>query len=479
MARYGRAVLAVLIALAVAHILDGYGIPTAFATMLLAVMFSVWRSGAGPGLLAAILAIASIRFFFLQPLHSLDPFTLPDENVRRLLLYTESILLLWLLGSALRRGQSRLERSEAFLADAQALSRTGSISFVVPDADVFWSAEAYRLFGFGKEVSPSVRLMLDRIHPGDASTARGRFYGLTEPVERIELEHRIVMPDASVKHLNVLGKAEREKDGRLRISAAIMDITEARRTAGLLRKSQAELAHVTRLTTMGELVASIAHEINQPLGAVKLNAQTGLRWLDREPPELERVEMSLRRIVDNAARAEGLISRIRGMAKKEEAAVAPVDLNRLVGDVVELLRGEAHERGVACLVDLAPDLGEVQGDSIQLQQILVNFLMNGFDAMAATPKEEREIAIRSRNGENGVILEVRDAGPGIQRGSEGRLFDAFFTTKTHGMGMGLSICRSIAEAHSGRIEAFNNEDRGATFRLTLPHCSRADALTPA
>lgn len=468
MARYGRALVAVLVALAIAALLEGHGIPMAFATMLLAVMFSAWRSGAGPGLLAAILAIACIQFFFLQPLRSFDPFVLHDENFQRLLPYTESILLLWLLGSALRRGQSRLKRSEAYLADAQALSRTGSISFVAPDADVFWSAEAYRVFGFGKEVPPSVRRMLDRIHPEDVNTARSRFYGLAEPVQRIELEHRIVMQDASVKHLNLLGKAEREKDGRLRISAAVMDITEARRTAELLRKSQAELAHVTRLTTMGELVASISHEINQPLGAVKLNAQTGLRWLDRAPPELERVEMSLKRIVDNAVRAEGLIAKIRGMAKKADAETAPVDLNRLVGDVVELLNGEARERGVACLVDLNPSLEEVQGDPIQLQQILVNFLMNGFDAMAATPREEREIVIRTRHGENGVILDVRDAGPGIQRGAEGRLFDAFFTTKAHGMGMGLSICRSIAEAHRGRIEAVNNDDRGATFRLILP-----------
>lgn len=468
MARYGQAFLAVLIALAIAEFLDSYGIPTAFATMLLAVMFSVWRFGAGPGLLASVLGIASIRFFFLQPLHSLDLFELPEENVRRLLLYTEAISLLWLLGAALRRGQNRLARSEAYLADAQALSRTGSISFVAPGADVFWSAEAYRVFGFGKEVSPSVRLILDRIHPEDVSTARSRFYDVAEPVHRIELEHRIVLPDASVKHLNVLGKAERETDGRIRISAAVMDITEAMRTAELLRKSQAELAHVTRLTTMGELVASIAHEINQPLGAMKLNAQTGLRWLDREPPELDRVGMSLKRIIDNAVRAEGLISRIRGMAKKEGAESAPVDLNRLVGGVMELLKGEAHERGVACLVDLEPELSEVKGDSIQLQQILVNFLMNGFDAMAATPREERQITIRSRRSGTSVILDVRDAGPGIQRGSEGRMFEAFFTTKAHGMGMGLSICRSIAETHSGRIEAFNNEDRGATFRLTLP-----------
>ncbi|MGL4968132.1 MAG: ATP-binding protein [Inquilinus sp.] len=468
MARYGQALLAVLIAFVIAAFLNSYDIPAAFATMLLAVMFSVWRSGMGPGLLAAILAIASIRFFAIEPLHSFDLFMMPDEDSRRFLLYTESILLLWLLGAALRRGQSRLARSEAYLADAQALSRTGSISFIVPDAEIFWSAEAYRVFGFDKVVAPSVRLMLDRIHPEDVRTVRRKFYGLTEPVQRIELEHRIVMPDASVKYLNILGEAEREKDGRLRISAAVMDITEARHTAELLRRSQAELAHVTRLTTMGELAASIAHEINQPLGAMKLSAQTGLRWLERQPPELERVEMSLKRIVDSAVRAEALIAKIRGMAKKAEAETAPVDLNRLVDDVVELLKGEAHERGIACLVDLAPTLAEVEGDPIQLQQILVNFLMNGFDAMAATPREEREIVIRSRHGEAGVILEVRDAGPGIQRGSEGRLFDAFFTTKAHGMGMGLSICRSIAAAHSGTIEAFNNDDRGATFRLTLP-----------
>lgn len=237
-----------------------------------------------------------------------------------------------------------------------------------------------------------------------------------------------------------------------------------------LRKAQAELAHVTRLTTMGELVASITHEVNQPLGAMKLNAQTGLRWLDRETPELERVGASLHRVVDNAKRAEALISKLRNMARKSEFEVAPIDLNMIASDVIDLLRGEANERGIRCFTDLEPELATVRGDEIQLQQIVVNLMINSFDAMAATPDEHREITIRSRNLVDSVALEVTDLGPGIRPELQDRLFDAFFTTKSHGMGMGLSICRSIAEAHDGKIEAFNNENRGATFRIALPAC---------
>ncbi|TCL75506.1 PAS domain-containing sensor histidine kinase [Rhizobium sp. BK251] len=464
--RYGATLLVVAATLPVAITLDHHGIPTAFAVVLLAVIFSVWRFGTGPGLLAAILAIFSVRFFFLMPSQTIDPRLLDDEALRRFLLYVEVILLLWLLASAQRRGQEKLKRSEAYLADAQALSRTGSVSFIVPEGEVFWSAEIYRIFGFGSQVSPAVQSMLDRVHADDMIRARRGFYYLAEPREAIELEHRIVTPDGCTKHLRIYGKAVRQRDGRIRVSAAMMDVSESKRMSESLLKAQAELAHVTRLTTMGELVASISHEVNQPLGAMKLSAQAGLRWLDRESPDLERVGASLNRVVDNANRAEDLILKLRNMAKKHEIEAVPLNLNRIATDVIELLRGEANERDVTCVVDPEPDLKLVDGDEIQLQQILVNFVMNGFDAMAGA--EHREITIRSRNGADSVVLDVTDSGPGIPENLKDRLFDAFFTTKAHGMGMGLSICRSIVEAHGGTIDAFNNEDRGATFRISLP-----------
>ncbi|MEZ2128663.1 MULTISPECIES: ATP-binding protein [unclassified Sinorhizobium] len=467
-AKYGLAVLAVAITLPIAIILDHDGIPTAFAIMLLTIMFAVWRFGVGPGLLAALLAIFCIRFFFVEPRYTIDPRLLADEGFRRFLLYSESILLLWLLGSAQRRGQEKLKRSEGFLADAQTLSRTGSVSFVALEGDVFWSAEIYRIFGFGSETLPAMQWMLDRVHPDDIVRARRTFYNLAEPSDAIELEHRIVTPSGCTKHLRIYGKAVRQQDGRIRVSAAMMDVSESKRLSESLRKAQAELAHAARLTTMGELVASITHEVNQPLGAMKLSAQAGLRWLHREPPDLERIDASLNRVVDNAQRADALISKLRNMAKKGELAASPLDLNKIAKDVIELLHGEAIERGITCLTDLDPDLPTVKGDEIQLQQVVVNFVMNGFDAMAVTPGENRQITIRSRNRADSVALEVTDAGPGIEPGLRERLFDAFFTTKSHGMGMGLSICRSIVEAHDGKIEAFNNERRGATFRISLP-----------
>ncbi|TCL71081.1 ATP-binding protein [Rhizobium sp. BK251] len=470
-ARYGLTVLAVALTLPVAIALDRQGIPTAFALMLLTTMFAVWRFGIGPGLLAAVLAIFCIRFFFLEPRHTIDPRLLADEGLRRFLLYSESILLLWLLGSAQRRAQEKLKRSERFLTDAQMLSRTGSVSFVAPEGDVFWSAETCRIFGFGSETSPTVQRMLDRIHPDDIAKARRVFYAPSEPSDAIELEHRIITPSGCTKHLRIYGTAVRHHDGRIRVLAAMMDVSESKRMSESLRKAQAELAHTARLTTMGELVASISHEVNQPLSAMKLSAQAGLRWLDRESPDLERVGASLNRVVENARRAEDLISKLRNMARKGEVAATPLDLNKIAGDVVELLHGEAAERGIACLTDLEPNLPAVKGDEVQLQQVVVNFMMNAFDAMAAVTGEDRQITIRSRRRAASVELEVTDGGPGIEAGMQDRLFDAFFTTKSHGMGMGLSICRSIVEAHDGKIEAFNNEYRGATFRISLPQMS--------
>lgn len=469
--RYGLTVLVSAVTLPIALTLNSFHVPTAFATMLLAVMFSVWRFGIGPGLAASVFTIFSIRFFLLEPLYSIDPFALPDEELRIFLLFSEAILLLWLLGSAQRRAQEKLRASEAYLTDAQALSQTGSVSFIVPDAEVFWSAQAYRVLGYSNDTSPSVQRMIARVHPGDIALAQSRFFQLTEPAKRIDFEHRIVMPDGTLKQLAVLGKAELERGGKIRVSAAVMDVTEAKRISGSLRKSQAELAHVTRLTAMGELVASISHEINQPLAAIKLNAETGVRWLDREPPQLDNVRLSLSRIIDNAARAGALISNLRNMTKKAEVQTRPLDLNHVVADVVQILQREAQDRNIRCTIDLESNLKLVKADEVQLQQILVNFLMNGFDAMATTPESERQISIRSRNCEDSVAVEVQDAGLGIAEGVAGRLFDAFFTTKLHGMGIGLSICRTIAEAHGGKVEAFNNEDRGATFRIVLPQAS--------
>ena len=453
------------IAIFTALVLTSYDIPVAFAVMLLAVTFCVWRFGIIPGLLACGIAIVSLNFFFLRPIYS---FGLEGQEFSRFLIYTVAILMVWLLGMAQHRSQRKLNESEAYPADAQALSRTGSVSFLSPDGGVFWSAEAYRIFGYDKPVSPSTWLMLKRIHPDDAALAETGFYQLSEPKQSIEFEHRMLMPDDSVKHVSIRGKAEFEKTGKLRVSGAIMDITVAKLTKDNLQKSQAELAHVARLTTMGELVVSIAHEINQPLAAIQTNGEAGLRWLNRESPELDQVRICLTRAVGNAVRAAELIRRTRSMTKKAEIEFKWVNLNEIINDIIQLLHGEADERHIRLSADLTPDIPMMRGDEIQIQQILMNLCMNGFEAMLATPEPRRLLVLRSRHLDDSAILEIRDTGPGIGQASEAQLFSSFFTTKAQGMGMGLSICRSIAESHGGRIEAFNNEDTGATFRVTFP-----------
>jgi len=474
MIRYGLAVVSVAIATAIALGLERYGIATPFAIMLLAVTFSVWQFGVEAGLLSALTAIACLDYIFLGARNS---FILSNStDAARLFIYSLGILFVWLLGSAQHRAQRTLKRNEAYLAYAQTLSRTGSVSFVGPEGEMFWSAEAYRILGYEKTVLPTLERLLDRVHPADLATSKSLFYCATQPAEQIEFEHRLLMPDSSIKWVRILGNIEPETPSKVRISGAVMDVTAEKATRSALFKAEADLAHVTRLTVMGELLASISHEIKQPLAAIQTNAETGLRWLKRDVPNLDEARGCLTRIVNAATRAADLTNKIRGMTRKTDVEMVPLDLNRLVEEVVPLLEREARERSVNVTLELTPDLPAILGDWTQLQQVVVNLMMNGFDAMGAVAEDARHLLIRSyRDTDRDVSLEVQDAGIGIGPDLKARLFETFFTTKSSGMGMGLSICRSIVEAHGGRIEAFNNVERGATFRFTLPADCKVEA----
>jgi PAS domain S-box-containing protein len=236
-----------------------------------------------------------------------------------------------------------------------------------------------------------------------------------------------------------------------------------------LRRTQAELAHVTRVTTLGELTASIAHEVNQPLAAVVANADACLRWLDRGTPDLAAARRSVEWVINDAQRASEVVRRIRALANKTEIEKAPLDLNEVVREVIALVERELTSQGVSLRTELAPDLPMIHGDRVQLQQVIINLVMNGIEAMHQVTDRARELMIRSRMDEaHGVLLSVIDRGVGISAEDAGRLFNAFFTTKSDGLGMGLSICRSIVEAHGGRLTASGNEGTGATFQFVLP-----------
>ena len=250
------------------------------------------------------------------------------------------------------------------------------------------------------------------------------------------------------------------------------DITasiRANQAEDALRRAQAELAHVTRVTMLGELTASIAHEVNQPLAAVVANAEASLRWLNREQPDLAAVRRSVEWVINDGCRASDVIRRVRALAKKSDMEAVRLELNQVVNEAIALVEGELIKHRVSLRTELAPGLPEILGDRVQLQQVIINLLINGIEAMGAVNDRRRELFIRSGKDDEGhLVLSVTDNGIGISAQNANLLFNAFFTTKSSGLGMGLSICRSIVEAHGGRMSASNNEGPGATFQLVLP-----------
>jgi C4-dicarboxylate-specific signal transduction histidine kinase len=245
--------------------------------------------------------------------------------------------------------------------------------------------------------------------------------------------------------------------------------SEARESERRYREAQMELAHANRVATMGQLTASIAHEVNQPIAATKINAQAALRWLNRDAPDLEEARQLLARIVKDGDRAGNVVSRIRDLVQKAPPRMEPLHMNEVIGEVIELTRSEAMKNGVSVQTQFAENLSTVTGDRTQLQQVILNLILNAIQAMGESGMALRELQIGTEaNSPDDVLVSVRDSGPGIRLENLNRLFDPFYTTKSAGMGMGLAICRSIVEGHGGRIWATANVPQGATFHFTLP-----------
>lgn len=263
---------------------------------------------------------------------------------------------------------------------------------------------------------------------------------------------------------------------QLALQSALRQAREDRDQAEeLLHALQAEVAQVARLTTMGELAASIAHEIRQPLAAVVNNANAGLRWLNNQPPNLKQVRAALKRIVRDSERGGDVIGSIQGMLKKGEEERARLDINDLIREVMRLVQGELKNRGVSSRAELADDLPRVLADRIQLRQVILNLIMNAIEAMVSVSDRARVLRVRSENhGDDGVLVAVEDSGSGIAPEDKERIFETFFTTKSEGMGMGLSICRSIVESHGGRISASRANPRGSVFQFFLPIAEPSD-----
>ena len=375
-----------------------------------------------------------------------------------------------------KHAEKALARNEAFLADAQQLSHTGSIGFRLPAGEMAWSVEAYRIFGYELDAIPSMDLVLARVHADDVPLVMAAYEQVLAGIPRIELEHRLTMPDGEHKRVHFVSRSTRNA-GQIEYVGALMDVTETRRTQEALHRSVTELAHVTRVTMLGELVASIAHEVSQPIAAIVTNGDAALRWLKRDVPDYGEAFQAIDAMIRNARRSSDVIGRVRALAQKRDPHYAVLSINAMVEESAELISHELRTQNTVLAVELAPEEPVVRGDRVQLQQVIVNLLMNGIQAMASVTERPRRLKVRTRlDDDNTVFVAVEDSGTGISEENATRLFSAFFTTKPDGMGMGLSICRSIVEAHGGMIGVIAREGPGATFEFSLPPCRPDDEM---
>ena len=502
----GIAVVSVAAALLISRLpsLHLQGAPVSL--FLCAVMISAWFGGLWPGLLAIVLSCLAFSYYFLEPLYS---FAVNVNEIPRAVLFLLSALFVGSLTAAQRsateslistrdelkeavqeletankalqaesderkHAEKKLRESEGYLAEAQRLSHTGSWAWVPATGEIrYWSEECYRVLGFDSQSGqPRDEAFFQRIHPED----HARF---SEAVERariekteFELDYRINHPSGQTRDLHVVGHPVLSPSGDLiEFVGTVIDITEhkqAQEEKEKLRQVLEDLAHVNRVTIMGELTASLAHEVNQPIAAAVTDAKTCIRWLTRAQPDLEEAREAASRTMKDAIRAGEITNRIRLLFKKGTPQWELVDINDVVLEMATLLRDEATRHSVSLRTELASNLPKLKGDRVQLQQVMMNLMINSIDAMKEVDTT-RELSIKSQRAEDEqLVVSVSDTGVGLPPQQADKIFDPFFTTKLDGTGMGLRISRSIIESHGGRLWADNHSPRGANFYFTLP-----------
>lgn len=482
--RYGLAVVSVAVALIVTKSLVKYTDVTPL--FYAAIVIAAWFGGRGPGLLAVALATVSIDYYFVEPLYTLR---LGGKSFSFLLVFgVLAVVTSWMSSKrrqseeALRQARDELEMrvqertkelqqaNQALRERADLLDLTHDTVFVRDMNGVikFWNRGAEERYGWSRDeaigqvsheiVRTSFPAPLAEINA--ELTRTGRWEG--------ELLH--TRRDGSIVTVSSRWALQRDEQGKpLAVLETNNDITERKRAEEALQKVQTELAHATRVMTLGELTASIAHEVNQPLAAIVTNGNACLRWLGGAQPNFVEARQSVERIIKDGYRASEVIQRVRNLVKKAPPRNYPVDLNEVIREVLALAQSQAKRNLVLVKQELANSLPFVLGDRVQLQQVILNLVINGIEAIGKSRDGERVLAIRSGQDESqNLFVAVRDTGLGIDPANTERLFDAFFTTKTDGMGMGLAISRTIIESHGGRLWATSNSPKGAVFQFQLP-----------
>jgi signal transduction histidine kinase len=477
--RYGLAVPLIAIALAIAVITRLHHSPPRFVShfFLLAIAITFWCAGTGPGMLALLLSCLGVGVLARKD------FLTPDfPLVQFLIFFVVFSLLMSLFSASRRRAQKQLveardalelrvaertdelQRSEAYLAEAQRLTQTGSWARNPLSEITYWSEECYRVLGFDPQgPPPPFETVLRRIHPDDQAFCRERVEkGVRDKVD-FEFDYRIIHPDKGVRVIHDVCHPVLDRSGNLvELLGSVVDITERKRAEQL----QADLTHASRVSTMGEMVASISHELAQPVQITTAHAKASLRWLQRDPPDMTEVRKGTEKIMEAGTLASEIINRLRSLYKKALPKRELVTINEVVGEMAGMMEGEARGHGVSIRTDLKDDIPMTVADRVQLQQVLMNLMLNGIEAMRDTGGV---LTVKSQLGEDGQIqISIHDTGPGLPMGKADQIFDAFFTTKPQGSGMGLAICKSIVESHDGRIWANGDCGRGATFHFTLP-----------
>ncbi|MEH2488803.1 ATP-binding protein [Bradyrhizobium sp. AZCC 2230] len=484
--RYGIAVLSVAIAIGLDFFLLRH-FEAILTPFLLAVAATVWYAGTGPGVLAIVLSVLSLNYFFLRPFFSFSPISYTDLVYLTFCIFC-ALAVGWVSGARRRAEQelrqareeleatvaertASLQRSERYLAEAQRLTHCGVTAYK-GSTIFFGSEEIYRIWGFDPAQGvPNRKTVLQRIHPDDRDRLDAEVARAVREKTRYSTAFRIVLPDGTVKHLESIGQPVFSTNGKLvEVVDTEIDVTERKRAEEAYREAQMALAHANRVATMGQLTASITHEVNQPITAAVTYALAARRFLSADPPNYGEVNDALSLIVKEGNRAGEVVERVRALVKKVPARKDAVAIDDAILEVIALTRAEAANNSVSVRTQFAEGLPRVQGDRVQLQQVMLNLIVNAIQAMRGIGEGARElqIGVNADPSEGGVRVGVQDTGPGLSSESLSRLFEPFYTTKPEGMGMGLSICRSIIEAHGGRLWAVPCEPQGALFQFTIP-----------